>query len=97
MTGQEACPTGYNSSVADSTAPPAPVLPFETSLDELEKVVKELEAGDLPLERSLELFEKGMSLSDTCRKQLEEAETRVEMLIRKEGKIQPEPFRTEKA
>ena len=83
--------------MADPTAPPAPVLPFEACLDELEKVVKELEGGDLPLERSLELFEKGMSLSDTCRKQLEEAETRVEMLIRKEGKIQPEPFRPEKA
>jgi len=87
----------YNGCVADSTAPPTPVLPFETCLDELEKVVKELEAGDLPLERSIELFEKGMGLSDTCRKQLEEAETRVEMLIRKEGKIQPEPFRPEKA
>ncbi len=83
--------------MADTTAPPNPVLPFETSLEELEKVVKELEAGDLPLERSLELFEKGMSLSEICRKQLEEAETRVEMLIRKEGKIQPEPFRPEKA
>ena len=83
--------------MADSTAPSNPVLPFEACLEELEKVVKELEAGDLPLERSLELFEKGMGLSDTCRKQLEEAETRVEMLIRKEGKIQPEPFRPEKA
>jgi exodeoxyribonuclease VII small subunit len=70
---------------------------FEAALDELEKVVKELEAGDLPLERSLELFEKGMALSETCRKQLEDAETRVEMLIKKEGKIQPEPFRPEKA
>jgi exodeoxyribonuclease VII small subunit len=69
---------------------------FEASLSELEKVVKELEAGDLALERSLELFEKGMALSETCRKQLENAETRVEMLIRKEGKIQPEPFRPEK-
>ena len=83
--------------MADSTAPSNPVLSFEACLEELEKVVKELEAGDLPLERSLELFEKGMSLSDTCRKQLEEAETRVEMLIRKEGKMQPEPFRPEKA
>ncbi len=73
-----------------------PAESFEASLDELEKVVKELEAGDLPLERSLELFERGMSLSDTCRKQLEEAETRVEMLIRKEGKIAAEPFRPEK-
>jgi exodeoxyribonuclease VII small subunit len=83
--------------VAESDAQPKPVLSFEASLDELEKVVKELEAGDLPLERSLELFEKGMVLSDTCRKQLEEAETRVEVLIRKEGKIQPEPFRPDKA
>ena len=82
--------------MADTEAQPSPVLSFESCLDELEKVVKELEAGDLPLERSLELFEKGMGLSETCRKQLEEAETRVEMLIRKESKIQPEPFRPEK-
>lgn len=70
-----------------------PVASFETCLDELEQVVKQLEAGDLPLEKSLELFERGVSLSDACRKQLEEAETRVEILIRKEGKTQPEPFR----
>ena len=76
--------------------PAQPAESFEASLDALEKVVKELEAGDLPLERSLELFEKGMALSETCRRQLENAETRVEMLIRKEGKIQPEPFRPEK-
>jgi exodeoxyribonuclease VII small subunit len=69
---------------------------FESCLDQLEKVVKELETGDLQLERSLELFEKGMALSETCRKQLEEAETRVELLIRKDGKLQPEPFRPDK-
>ena len=73
-----------------------PVASFETCLDELEKVVKELEAGDLTLERSLELFERGMGLSDACRKQLEQAETRVETLIRKEGKMTAEPFRAEK-
>jgi exodeoxyribonuclease VII small subunit len=73
-----------------------PVESFETSLDELERVVKELEAGDLPLERSLELFERGVGLSEACRKQLEDAETRVEMLIRKEGKLTAEPFRPEK-
>ena len=69
---------------------------FESSLDELEKVVKELESGDLPLDRSLDLFSRGMQLSETCRKQLEEAETRVEQLIRKEGTYQPEPFGTDK-
>jgi exodeoxyribonuclease VII small subunit len=74
-----------------------PVKSFEICLDQLEKVVKELEAGDLSLERSLELFERGMGLSDACRKQLEEAETRVEMLIRNAGKITAEPFRPEKS
>jgi exodeoxyribonuclease VII small subunit len=74
-----------------------PAVSFETSMDELEKVVKELEGGDLSLDRSLELFERGMSLSDMCRKQLEEAETRVEMLIRKDGKTTAEPFRPEKS
>jgi exodeoxyribonuclease VII small subunit len=76
---------------------PQPVVSFEASLDELEKVVKELEGGDLPLERSLELFERGVSLSEACRKQLEAAETRVEILLRKEGKISAEPFRPEDA
>jgi exodeoxyribonuclease VII small subunit len=74
-----------------------PVETFETCLDELEKVVRELEGGDLALERSLELFERGMGLSDSCRKQLEAAETRVEMLIRNSGKLTAEPFRPEKS
>ncbi len=69
---------------------------FETGLNELETVVKQLESGDLALEQTLELFEKGVALSETCRKQLEEAETRVEILLKKNDKIQPEPFRPEK-
>jgi exodeoxyribonuclease VII small subunit len=69
---------------------------FESCLDQLEKIVKELEGGDLQLERSLELFERGMALSESCRKRLEEAETRIEILIRKDGKIQPELLRPEK-
>ena len=82
--------------MAEGQQPPQTVASFETSLDELEKVVKELESGDLPLDRSLELFSRGMQLSESCRKQLEDAETRVEMLIRKEGASQPEPFHSEK-
>jgi exodeoxyribonuclease VII small subunit len=82
--------------MADNQPDAKPVESFEACLDELEKVVKELESGDLSLERSLELFERGMSLSETCRKQLEEAETRVEVLVRKEGKLAAEPFRLEK-
>ena len=73
-----------------------PLENFEASLEELEKVVKELEGGDLPLERALALFEKGVGLSDTCRKQLLDAETRVEILLKKNGKLQPEPFPADK-
>jgi len=70
---------------------------FETGLQELEQIVKEMEGGELPLERALELFEKGMKISETCRKQLEEAETRIEVLVRKGDRVQPEPYRPEKA
>ena len=77
--------------------PGAPAPSFETCLEELEKVVKELEGGELSLDRSVELFERGIELSDSCRKQLEEAETRVDMLIRKEGKMTAQPFRPEKS
>jgi len=79
----------------ESESPTETVASFEASLAELEKVVKDLETGDLPLDRSLELFARGMKLSDSCRKQLEDAETRVETLIRREGIYQPEPFRPE--
>jgi exodeoxyribonuclease VII small subunit len=70
---------------------------FEACLEELEKVVKELESGELPLDRALELFEKGVQLSESCRKQLDEAETRIEALTSKNGKLEPEPFRPEQA
>jgi len=74
-----------------------PAASFENGLQELEQIVKEMESGDLPLERALELYEKGMKLSERCRKQLEEAETRIEMLVRKGDRVLPEPFRPEKA
>ena len=70
-----------------------PVVPFETSLTELEGVVRDLESGDLPLERAIQLFERGMTLSQLCRKQLEEAETRVEVLVRRGNTVKPEGFR----
>lgn len=73
--------------------PGAPPASFEQGLAELEQVVKELESGDLPLERALELFEKGVALSAACRARLEEAETRIEQLSRKNNRLEPEPFR----
>jgi exodeoxyribonuclease VII small subunit len=81
----------------ETPKPERPLENFETGLEELEKVVKELEGGDLPLERALALFEKGVGLSDACRKQLLDAETRVEILLKKKnGELQPEPLPLDK-
>lgn len=69
----------------------APV-PFEKGVEALENIVKQLEAGDLPLEEALALFERGMHLSAACRKQLQEAEARVEVLVRQGDGMTPVPF-----
>jgi exodeoxyribonuclease VII small subunit len=74
-----------------------PARSFEAALEDLEKLVKELEAGDLPLERSLELFERGVTLAADCRQQLEAAETRVEILLRKDGQVSAETFPVEES
>ena len=55
---------------------------FEKSLVELEEIVVKLEEGDLALEESLELFEKGISLSRSCRERLTNAERRIEILMK---------------
>ena len=65
---------------------------FEDCLERLEKIVHELEKGDVPLEKSLTLFEEGMQLSAACRKELEEAEGKVEILLKQNGKLQSEVF-----
>jgi exodeoxyribonuclease VII small subunit len=66
---------------------------FEASLAELEGIVEQLEAGDLPLERSLELFEQGVRLSRECQNRLETAERKVEVLIkRSNGAYRTEEF-----
>jgi exodeoxyribonuclease VII small subunit len=67
-------------------------LTFEAGLDQLETIVKEMETAELPLDRALELFERGVKLSAACRKQLEDAETRVELLMKRAGEIQAQPF-----
>ena len=55
---------------------------FESSLSELEAVVRQLENGDLPLEESLKLFENGVRLSRECRERLTSAERRIEVLMK---------------
>jgi exodeoxyribonuclease VII small subunit len=58
---------------------------FESSLAALEKIVRELERGELPLEKSLELFERGVRLSRECQERLQEAERRIEVLLQRDG------------
>ena len=65
---------------------------FEDCLQKLETIVTQLEKGDVPLENALKLFEEGIQLSNSCRKELEEAEGKVEILLKQNGKLQPEPF-----
>jgi exodeoxyribonuclease VII small subunit len=65
---------------------------FEASLNELEKIVKQLEDGDLPLEESLKLFEDGIRLSRECRERLTAAERRIEVLMKEsDGTISLQP------
>lgn len=67
---------------------------FEECLQRLEKIVDQLEKGEIPLEQALKLFEEGIALSNNCRKELEDAEGKVEILLKQNGKLQAEPFET---
>jgi len=55
-------------------------LPFERAIDELESIVKDLEGGKVPLERSVELYERGEALKKRCEELLRQAEARVEKI-----------------
>jgi len=63
---------------------------FEAALAELDTIVKKLEEGDLPLEESLKLYERGVHLSRFCHAQLEAAERRIEILNER-GQLKPAP------
>jgi exodeoxyribonuclease VII small subunit len=66
---------------------------FEAAMARLEEIVQGLEQGDLPLEQSLKLFEEGVKLSRICNKRLEEAERKVEVLLKdKDGKLSARAF-----
>jgi exodeoxyribonuclease VII small subunit len=69
---------------------------FETSLKKLEEVVKRLESGELALDDALKAFEEGVRHAAVCSRKLNEAEKKVELLIRqKDGSFRTEPFRPE--
>jgi exodeoxyribonuclease VII small subunit len=63
---------------------------FEAAIAELESIVKKLEEGDQPLERSLELYERGVQLSRFCHTRLDEAERRIDILSER-GELKPAP------
>jgi exodeoxyribonuclease VII small subunit len=70
---------------------------FEESLRKLEVIVEQLEKGDLALEDSLRLFEEGVGLSAACKKELDEAEGKVQMLVKqRDGSLKTEPFPSDK-
>lgn len=71
---------------------------FESSLEELERIVRDLEQGELPLEKSLELFEQGVKLSRECQERLNQAERRIEILMRdNQGRPATRPFDSDSA
>ena len=70
---------------------------FEESLKQLEKIVDQLERGDLPLEDSVRLFEEGVKLSQSCKEELDNAEGKVQILLKqRDGSMKTEPFPPQK-
>jgi exodeoxyribonuclease VII small subunit len=65
---------------------------FEEALDKLEEIVKKMEAGEMTLEESLKAFEEGIKLSRLCAKKLDEADRRVDLLLREDGELTAKPF-----
>ena len=67
-------------------------LSFEENMDKLEKIVQELEKGDLNLDDSIKKFEEGMKISKECNKYLEDAEKKITVLIENKNEITEEDF-----
>ena len=68
---------------------------FEEALGRLEDIVKSMEAGDMTLEESLKAFEEGIKLARLCSRKLDEAERRVEILLKQEDDLVARPFKVE--
>ena len=56
-------------------------IPFEDALAEIDRIVAQLESGELPLDRSLEIFQRGMTLIDFCSKKLQAVESKLKILL----------------
>ncbi|GEN32815.1 MULTISPECIES: exodeoxyribonuclease VII small subunit [Aneurinibacillus] len=70
-------------------------VPFEEAMKQLEEVVQQLEAGDVPLEKAIALFQEGMELSKLCSRKLNDVEQKIEMLLDQEGEQVTVPFQLE--
>lgn len=68
---------------------------FEEKMEDLEKIVAELEKGDLNLDDSVSKFEEGIKISKECNKILEEAEKKITILLNQDGEMKEENFQTE--
>jgi len=68
---------------------------FEEALEKLEEIVRRMEAGDMTLEESIKAFEEGIKLSRLCAKKLDEADRRVDLLLRQEDELTTRPFAEE--
>jgi exodeoxyribonuclease VII small subunit len=68
---------------------------FEEALEKLEEIVRRMEGGEMTLDESLKAFEEGIKLSRLCAKKLDEADRRVDLLLRQEGELVTKPFEGE--
>lgn len=67
-------------------------LDFEGAMEQLEAIVRELEHGDVPLEKAIDLFQQGMKLSQLCGSKLEQVERKIEMITEMDGELRKKPF-----
>ncbi len=79
-------------SIDDQAMATSDNYPFEESLARLEKLVEQMENGDLTLEESLRTFEEGIKLTRECQQALKSAEQKVKLLVEEAGHVREEPF-----
>ncbi|NMO96888.1 exodeoxyribonuclease VII small subunit [Paenibacillus lemnae] len=69
-----------------------PEMSFEEAMEQLEQIVGQLEDGDVPLEKAIDLFQKGMKLSQLCSLKLEQVEQKIEMVVEEGAELKRRPF-----
>lgn len=69
-----------------------PEIHFEEAMNQLEDIVSQLERGDVPLEKAIDLFQQGMKLSQLCGQKLTQVERKIEMIVEEDGQTGKQPF-----